>query len=289
MLADLRADSVRWRQEQRSTGTRGSRSPVVLDKTGFTVPDLYLGEYGDSKTHHQSNGRGVPRRDADSPALEGQYGGAPSRERLPAAREERRAQPVDPMQIDPPIPQPDRRYAQQQQPGRGGYPPEPRFPPVQDNRSYPPDAMMSDAYGRPPVTSSYVQGPGYAPSYPQPPNDGGMPAFGRQPPPGNYYTPVSSSYDAMPSMPGRPQDNIPYGGGPPIYGQPQQQPQQPQRQEYRDQRDPRDSREPRYGGREYDPSHAYPSPAATISTPRERDQVTSPGQSRFASSRPYHC
>jgi len=29
MLADLRADSVKWRQEQRMTGTRGSYSPTI--------------------------------------------------------------------------------------------------------------------------------------------------------------------------------------------------------------------------------------------------------------------
>ena len=288
MIADLRADSQRWRQEQRSTGTRGSHSPVMLDKSGCTVPDRCIGPYEASSTYHQSSAGRVQRRDADSPSLESPYQGMPpSRERLPS---DRRPPPADAMQIDPPsAPQPDRRgYAQ---PGRGGYPQDSRgFAPQQDSRNYPQDTMMQDTYGRPPVTSSYASDPRYAPSYPQQGNDAVMSGFGRpQPPPGNYYpTPATSSYESMPAMLGRPQDPSQYPGA--QYGQPQQQPGR--QDHYREQRGERpDPRDPRYAGRGYDPrdpSDAYPSPAATVSSvnARDREPITSPPNPRFAYSRP---
>ena len=107
MIADLRADSQRWRQEQRSTGTRGSHSPVMLEKSGCTVPDACVGPYENSSTYHQSSAGRVQRRDADSPSLEGPYSGMTSRDRIPA---DRRPPPMDAMQIDSPsVSQSDRR------------------------------------------------------------------------------------------------------------------------------------------------------------------------------------
>lgn len=288
MIADLRADSQRWRQEQRSTGTRGSHSPVISVKSGCTVPDPCLGPYEGSSTYNQSSAGRVQRREADSPSLETTYQGMPSgRERAPADR--RAPQQVDPTQIDSPsVPQPDRRgYGQ---PTRGGYPQDPRgFAPAQDSRNYPQDTMMQDTYGRPPVTSSYSSDPRYASAYPQQGNDAAMSGFGRQPPPsGNYYsTPASSSYDAMPAMLGRPQDPSQYASA-----QYAQLPQSRGQEHYRDQRDQRpDPRDPRYAGRGYDPrepSDAYPSPAATVSsmTARDREPITSPPNPRFAYIRP---
>lgn len=288
MISDLRADSRRWVQEQRS-GARGSHSPVMLDKSGCTVPDVCLGPYESSSTYHQSTAGRVQRRDADSPSLESPYQNMPTG-RMPA---DRRAPQPDAMQIDgPSAPQPDRRGHSQH--NRGGYAPDPRdsrgFPAQQDSRNFQQDTMMSDAYARPPVTSSYPSEARYAPSYPQQGNDAAISGFGRQqPPPGNYYpVPVSAGYDNMPAMQGRPQDPSQYGGAP--YGQPQQAGRQ---DHYREQRDVRpDPRDPRYAGRggydPRDPSDAYPSPAATVSsmTARDREPITSPPNPRFASNRP---
>lgn len=199
---------------------------------------------------------------------------------------------MDAMQIDSPSapPQDRRGYGQ---PARGGYPPEPRgFAPPQDSRNYPQDTMMSDSYGRAPVSSSYAQEARYNSAYPQQPNDAAMPGFGRQlPPTGNYYpAPVSSSYDAMPTMQARAQDPSQYPGA--QYGQPQQTRGQDYHRD-RDARDPRpDPRAPRYDGRggydPRDPSDAYPSPAATVTSmsTRDREPITSPSNPRFAHRRP---
>lgn len=285
MIADLRADSARWRQEQRATGTRGSHSPVVFNKSGCTVPDACLGSYEGSSTYNQSSAVRVQRREADSPSLEPSY---QSRERMPPM-DNRRGQPVDPMQIDS-APQPDRRghSSHHGQPARGGFPPDPRgFAPPQENRGYPADTMMTDSYGRPPVTSSYAADPRYAPSYPPQPNDSAMSGFGRQPPPSGAYYSEPPAYDTMPAMSGRPSDPSQYPG--PQYGQPQQVGRQ---DHYRDPRDPRaDAREPRYPGHDFRPSDAYPSPAATVSSMtvnRDRDTNTSLPNPRFAYLRPPH-
>ncbi|CAK4030245.1 Hypothetical predicted protein [Lecanosticta acicola] len=196
MIADLRADSARWRQEQRQTGTR---EPYV----------------GSSTYHASSAGRtSHNRRDADSPSVDGPYGLPSGRERIP----------VDRMQVDPP-PQ-----------SRGGYPPDSRsaYPP--DGRAFPsdsrgyapdgrssfqPDTPMSGGFGggRPPVSAPYGQEPRYAPSYPQPNSDGAPPGYVRQ---GNYYVPVSS-YEPAPAVPSR-SDN--YGPG---FGQPPQSREPPPR------------------------------------------------------------
>ena len=256
MIADLRADSARWRQEQRQTGTRGSHSPLYT-VSGKTEPDEIIEPYVGSSTYHASSaGRTTHnRRDADSPSVDGPYGLPSGRERIP----------VDRMQIDPP------------QQSRGGFAPDSRsaYPP--DGRAFPsesrgyapdsrsafqPDTAMSSGFGggRPPVSASYGQEPRYAPSYPQSNNDGAPPGYMRQ---GNYYVPVSS-YEPAPAVPSR-SDN--YGPG---FGAPQ-------------------SREPQRGYQQdyADPRYAYPSPAATVSSvsARDREPVSSPQQPRFAASR----
>ncbi|KAM0712110.1 hypothetical protein Q7P37_011204 [Cladosporium fusiforme] len=72
MIADLRADSARWRQEQRMPGTAkgGSQSPRVLNQAGNPVPDK-VPDYVGSHTYHNSQAARAPRsRDGDSPAVE---------------------------------------------------------------------------------------------------------------------------------------------------------------------------------------------------------------------------
>lgn len=266
MIADLRADSARWRQEQRQTGTRGSHSPLSIDVSGYTGPDPFLEPYVGSSTYHASSASRTThnRRDGDSPSVEGPYG-------LPASREARipvSERMSDRMQIDPP-PQVSRGGFQPD--SRAPYPPDGRaFP--SDGRSYAPDGrssfpsdvpMSSGGFngGRPPVSAPYGgQEPRYAPSYPQS-NDGAPPGYVRQ---GNYYVPVSS-FEQTPSVPSR-ADNY----GPGSFGQPQQG------------REPRDARyqQPEYA----DPRYAYPSPAATVSSvsARDREPISSPAQPRFA-------
>lgn len=310
MIADLRADSARWRQEQRiGPVTRGSQSPRVTHQAGITVPDK-MPEYVGSNTYHNSQAARVPRsRDGDSPAVEAPYGSSVpgARDRMPVDRMPVDRMPVDRMptdripvnrmpadrmamdrmqddrmQIDPPSgPPQDRRYPAD----RNGYPPE-RY--GSDARGFPDSrpgypSQEQPPYGRaPPVTSSYSQDSMYARSNPYPPpaaNDGAPPGYVRQ---GNYYVPVSSA---------EPMRTDPYGA-PHPYGQPMQ----PQRMEgvreprdlrdlQRDPRDSRDPRDPRYA-QDYpqDARYAYPSPAATTaSLPRgERETVASPQQQRFA-------
>lgn len=258
MIADLRADSARWRQEQRQTGTRGSNSPCY-DASGKTAPDSSIEPYVGSSTYHASSAGRIShsRREGDSPSVDGPYG-------LPTSSRDRI--PVDRMQIDPP--QPSRGYPSD---SRGAaYPPESRtFPSdsrgyAPDGRSYQQDTQMSGFGGRPPVSAPYGQEPRYAPSYPQS-NDGAPPGYVRQ---GNYFVPVSSSYEPTPSIPSRTDQ---YGG--PGFGQPQQGREPP--------RDPRG-----YPQQEYaDPRYAYPSPAATVSSVsgRDRDPIASPQQPRFDS------
>lgn len=291
MIADLRADSARWRQEQRTTGTRGSNSPTVHEVSGFTVPDLLLDPYEGSQTYHNSAASGgsgarrEPRRGGgDSPIVDGPYTAPPpsrserERERIPASR----VPAADRMDIDPPVMSPpDRRYPQER-----GYPPDPRAAYQPDSRAYPADSRAYQrgqppptTYGPPPVTTAaYSQDPRYAPSYP-PSNDSAPPGYVRQ---GDYYVPVSSSYDPTPIMPPSRSEPPQYGSGP--YGQPPAPPGRDPRdpRDPRDLRDPRDPRDPRYGQPEApDPRYAYPSPAATVSSV-SRDHITSPQQPRFA-------
>ena len=306
MIADLRADSARWRQEQRMPGTRGSQSPRVTHQAGNTAPDK-MPDYVGSNTYHNSQAARVPRsRDGDSPALEAPYGSSvPSSrampvdrmpidrmpvertptERIPVSRMPVDRMPMDRMddrmQIDPPSgPPQDRRYPNDR---NGGYPSDPRY--GADPRGFPDSRTAypqeQASYGRaPPVTSSYSQEPVYPRSggYASQPGDGAPPGYVRQ---GNYYVPVSSADSSM-----RPEPSM-YGGANP-YGQslqPQRSDSRDPRDHPRDPRDMRDPRDPRYT-QDYpgqDPRYAYPSPAATTaSLPRERESVTSPPQQRFA-------
>lgn len=101
MIADLRADSARWRQEQRKGAvTRGSQSPRVTHQTGNTAPDM-MPEYVGSNTYHNSQAARVPRsREGDSPAVEAPYGSS-----VTGARDR---MPVDRMPIDSRMPGADR-------------------------------------------------------------------------------------------------------------------------------------------------------------------------------------
>ena len=246
MIADLRADSARWRQEQRMTGTRGSNSPVIFDKSGFTVPDEIVEPYVGSRTYEasaaSSAARATQRRDGDSPSLEGPYGAPPPRAG--------RSNQVDPMQIDTPVARSDARYGQPQQPGRnyqpdnGGYPPQGRDRYPDGGRPpYQQDQPMADAYGRaPPVSAAYTQDSNYAAAYGR--GDNAPPGYVRQ---GDYFVPVTSTFGQSSIMaPVRPEQQFPTG----PYGQPQA----PPARDLREQRDPRD---PRYGQTDYnDPRYA---------------------------------
>lgn len=257
MIADLRADSARWRQEQRQTGTRGSHSPKLRSMSGITVPDPSIEPYVGSSTYHASSASRTTtggRREGDSPSVDGPYGLPPSsRDRIPVDNR---------MQIDPAPP--SRGY---QPESRVPYPPDGRAFPV-ENRGYAPDGRSSyqpepaGFGGRVPVSAPFGQEPRYAPSYPQS-NDGAPPGYVRQ---GNYYVPISS-YEPAPSIPSRSDQ---YGSGG-FGGQPQQQRNEP--------------RDPRYQQPEYaDPRYAYPSPAATVSSvsARDREPIPAPQQSRLA-------
>lgn len=318
MIADLRADSARWRQEQRiGPVARGSQSPRVTHLAGNTEPDM-MPDYVGSKTYHNSQAARVPRsRDGDSPAVEAPYGSSvPSNrdrmpvdrmpvdsrmpvDRMPVDRIPVSRMPADRMAIDrmqddrmqidtPSGPSQDRRY----QADRNGYPSDRRYgadargySDVRDARdartSYPPQEQPP--FGRAaPVTSSYTQDSMYARSGAQSSqtSDGAPPGYVRQ---GNYYVPISSAE----------QPRTDYGGSHP-YSQPAQPQRMDTRMDTREMRDPRDTprdprdardhRDPRYGQDYQDPRYAYPSPATTTaSLPRgEREPIAKPHQQRFA-------
>jgi hypothetical protein len=273
MIADLRADSSRWRQEQRATGTRGSHSPVVYEMSGITVPDLKAEPYVGSRTYENSSAARSQRNNADSPSLDGPYG-PPS-----TSRSSGRGQ-VDAMQIDtPPVASDRSRYGQPSQPTRGGYQPEnPTFPTGGRDRyadttrpPYQQDQPMMDAYGRVPVSQPYGQDPRHAGNFSQS-NDGAPPGYVRQ---GDYYVPITSGF-SQPSVmaPSRP-DNQPFPSGP--YGQAPE----PQR-DPRGGRDSRDTRDPRYGQDYNEASRYYPSPATTAASVGSREPIASPPAPRFA-------
>ena len=267
MIADLRADSARWRQEQRVTGTRGSHSPTAFDMSGFTVPDPILEPYVASSTYQQSSAGRPQRREGDSPSVEsGPYNIPAARERMP---QDRRQAP-DAMDIDRPVQQ-DRRYGGQPargyQPENPGYPHQDRRGYPQDNRAYQPDQTMSDAYGRSGITPSHGQDPRFAPNYLQP-GESAPAGYVKQ---GQYYVPVTSGYE-------QPTPAVATSRMPPSqYETGFGQPPAPQGRG-----DPRD---PRYGQADYvDPRYAYPSPAATVSSvnARDREPIANPPQPRFA-------
>lgn len=300
MISDLRSDSGRWRQEQRTTGTRGSSSPLLFEMSGITVPDKLLESYVGSSTYHASSAAtaGRPdRRHGDSPSVDGPpYGLPPSardRERLQSNRMPPSRIDSDRMDIDPPmIPQPERRHREPErgyQPEPRGYAPDGRAYPQESRPSYQPEQPLPSGYGgRQPVTSSYPQDPRYATSN-YPANDGAPPGYVRQ---GNFYVPISA-YEAPPAMPPSRSEAPQYQPGP--YGQPPLQGRDARGDPRGDPRgdlrgDPRgDPRDPRYTGQpDYssDPRYAYPSPAATTVSvsARDREPITSPPQPRFARS-----
>ena len=317
MISDLRADSARWRQEQKQTGAGGSHSPLDSSKPGITVPDLLLG-YSESMTYqrgnaaaHTSSQASGRRRDADSPSMvDTPYGAPPTR----TSRGQLDRGQVDAMQIDPPVAQAhaDRgRYAAAQA-TRGGYQPGPdvgaypapgrdagrdRYPeqgrPVGGRPAYQEDQPMMDAYGRPPATSSYAQEPRYAGNLP-PPNDGVPAGYVRQ---GDYYVPSTSGYGQAPMMATSRPEPQQYPSG--VYGQPADPQREPRggrgdirgdirgdprvdpRADHRG--DPRmDPRDPRYGQGDYEASRYYPSPSATVASVGTRDPIASPSGPRFA-------
>lgn len=279
MIADLRADSVRWRQEQRATGTRGSNSPVMLKLAGITVPDPFIEPYVGSSTYQASSASRPQRRDGNSPSVDaGPYGAPPSRERMPGGRMPvlERIPVSDRMDVDPPpVSQADRRYGHSDrgyQPDGRAYPSDGRSYPSDGRLSYQPEPVMSSSH-RIPATTGYAQDPRYAPSYPPPVNDGAPPGYVRQ---GNYYVPVST-YETAPAMPPSRSEPPQYATGP--YGQPPppSSGREPRDSRYGGQPEYNDSREPRY---------AYPSPAATVTSvsARDREPIASPPVPRFATS-----
>ena len=306
MIADLRADSARWRQEQRATGTRGSSSPSVKSLTGITVPDSITESYVGSHTYRESaasGGAGTSatttsrrdrdRRDNDSPTVDIPPYGAPPPTRGGRDREPARRVDDDRMDLDLPTAAAARR---------GGYPPDrgdyngssrrPDYP--VDPRGYPADSRAAyqpqqpAGYGRdarPPVSSPYAQDPRYATAGYQQSNDGAPPGYVRQ---GDYYVPISAA--AGVAMPPARVDPLQYAPNP--YGQqappPGRDPRDPRgdpradpRGDPRDPRDIRDPRDPRYAPQQdyQDPRYAYPSPAATVSSV---NPIASPPAPRFA-------
>ncbi|KAF2725253.1 hypothetical protein K431DRAFT_99567 [Polychaeton citri CBS 116435] len=253
MLADLKADSARWRQEQQQTGNR----------------DGYVG----STTYHNSGastgrGPGPQRRPGgDSPTVEGPFPVPSARsDRMPTPRENIPVSSVDDMDVDMTAAMPsDRRYQGRpypQQDNRAYTADGNRVP--YDGRGYNPEQPIAGSYGRPPVPAPYGQEPRFPSNFPQA-NGGGAPQGYAQP---GYYVPVSS-YDPPAGIPGR-ADPSQYASGP--YGQPPP----------RNDRDPRDARDPRVDPRYQpdfaDPRYAYPSPVPTVVNPRDRETVTSPPQ-----------
>lgn len=273
MISDLRSDSARWKQEQRVTGSRGSTSPVVLNMSGITGPDMIL-DYNASRTYEQGSASVSHRRNAESPSvMDGAYG-VPSNSRSTARGA------VDAMQIDAPN-QPDMsRYGQPPgQPARGGYPPDNGPPPrdrFSDSRSsaYQGDVSMSDTYGRGQVQQPFGQDSRYAGQYQQP--DAPPHGYVRQ---GDYYVPITSGYgqpNVMASSRPEPQQFPPN-----PFGQPQEPPRDSRGS--RDPRDGRDPRDPRYGQQDFnDASRYYPSPATTAASVGSRDTISSPSGPRFA-------
>lgn len=161
MIADLRADSARWKQERRSTGKRES--------------------YLSFNTYHASS---IPRpvvRHGDSPVLEGANSlPTTSKDSIQTSRMPQSRIEFDRMDIDPP--RTDRGYPQESR----GNPP--------DIRAYPPESTQAYA-PEPPMPTACVQDPRHATSKYQA-NDGAPPGYVRQ---GNYYVSIAP-YKAQSAM-----------------------------------------------------------------------------------------
>lgn len=274
MIADLRADSQRWRQEQRQNGVSGRKSPIAYDISGITEPDPYLEVYVGSRTYDESNA-GRVQRDGNSPSIDAYGAPAPPRQRDGRQVDTRRPT-GDAMQIDAPPGRAPQNPAYGQ-PGyyppdaRGQYPPDPNRYPAQGRAGqYPHDQAMADVYGQPDVQGRYPvnytgqpdrSGAGYTPqAQPAPPG------FARE---GNYYVPISTGYGQQPGV-------IATSGPEGYYGGQHPPPQQrgPGQSNQRGQQ-----RDPAYDN----PNYAYPSPAPTVAGPQE--QFPNPPRGRFASLR----
>lgn len=170
MLADLKADSAKWRQEQRVTGTRGSHNPLAVTISGFTVPDLIVEPYVGSSTHHASVLGKPDRRHSDSPSVDGPYVAPPARDRERSERERVERERITasrppPSRIDP---RTDPRVDPRVDPRM-----EPRMDPRMDSRMDPADRMDIDPppvaqpdrrYGQPERERPYQpEGRGYPP------------------------------------------------------------------------------------------------------------------------------
>lgn len=246
MIADLRADSQRWRQEQHQTGTQGNNSPRRVGKSGTTAPDSLLGSYADSNTRDRSrmNPTGGSTQAIDEAYIQSRQGG-PMRP------------PADPMQMDLSgnrMPQdqygqpayysqedrgqqygadPNRGFAPQGR-GQAPYPPDPNIYGVPDQRGrlpmHPPGQERApQGYRHPGPPQGYVQE-------------------------GQYYVPVTSNYVQSNTMAPSGPDQYDYRGG-----------QQPAPQ-----RDPRNAPQPGYGGQGYNNVNPYPNSAPTNADPTFR-------------------
>ena len=179
MIADLRADSIRWRQEQRQTGVGSCKYPIHYELSGTTEPDPSIAAYVGSDTFNQSNAAGVSR---NSPSLD-QYGRPAPMQGRP---DDGRRPPPDQMQVDGPggrappgqgynqpgyypqdgrgaFPQdPARGYAAQSNQRPAGPPGDPRYG-QQDYNPYPsPAATVSSINQDPRGRDSFGNQPGFA-------------------------------------------------------------------------------------------------------------------------------
>lgn len=181
MIADLRADSTRWRQEQRQTGVGSCKYPIVYESSGMTEPDSCIAAYVGSDTFNQSNAAGISR---NSPSLD-QYG-QPVRGPMTGRPDDGRRPPPDQMQVDLPPGRPPQGQGYNQpgyypQDGRGqfpqdparGYPNQPNQRPAgppgdpgygqQNYNPYPsPAATVSSINQNPRERDSFGNQPGFA-------------------------------------------------------------------------------------------------------------------------------
>jgi len=168
MIADLQADSARYRQEQRQSSARGSQSPVMYD-----VP--------------------VEAAGVDGPA----YGLSHPPGRIPVPDN----RISDRMMLDPPGPPAGRGHHSGNYPGDNrpylpaerGYPAESR--PVTVPGSNGASWMQGSGRGSIPVSQPYPADQSRYPASYAPPDDGVPPGYVRQ---GGYYVPVGSYAEPSP-------------------------------------------------------------------------------------------